>query len=88
MVSLRIDNRNALVENTEPGHLGVLDVDSPLFVGGMRNDVLEEARRMWHIRNSTSFFGKRKLSVKIFNALVIYLKFMIIKTFKLSKCNN
>ena len=58
MVSLRIDDRDPLEERTDAGHFGVLDVNSPLYVGGMSPEVLVEARRMWHIRNATSFIGE------------------------------
>ena len=58
MVSLRIDDRKALTEDTGPGNLGILNVQSSLFVGGLSSSNMLEALRMWQIRNGTSFIGK------------------------------
>lgn len=35
-----------------------LDVDTPLFLGGVPPDVGRHAHAHWHLRNSTSFRGK------------------------------
>lgn len=57
-ISLRIDNEDPKRDSIGSGNNAVLDVSSPLFVGGINNDKMAEARRMWHVRNSTTFIGK------------------------------
>uniref|UniRef100_H2YXG1 Uncharacterized protein n=1 Tax=Ciona savignyi TaxID=51511 RepID=H2YXG1_CIOSA len=62
LVSLKIDNGKTIKETmtssmTSSSEVIGSEALSPLFIGGIRADLLRSARRFWHIRNTTSFKG-------------------------------
>nr|XP_026691209.1 slit homolog 2 protein isoform X2 [Ciona intestinalis] len=62
MVSLKVDSGEAIVERMTSSMTSSSEVIgagqfSPLFIGGIQTDLLQSARRLWHIRNTNSFKG-------------------------------
>ncbi|RXG73149.1 Protein slit [Armadillidium vulgare] len=55
-ITLRIDGGKPR-KMTNRGKSPYLNVDSPLFVGGIPQDMAEHAVRLWHVRDATSFIG-------------------------------
>ncbi|XP_047472308.1 protein slit-like isoform X1 [Penaeus chinensis] len=54
--TLRVDGGVAR-SMVNAGDLEYLEVDTPLFLGGVPPDVARHAQAQWHLRNSTSFQG-------------------------------
>lgn len=66
--TLRVDGGVAR-SMVNAGDLEYLEVDTPLFLGGVPPDVARHAQAQWHLRNSTSFQG-----VKLYRICVLQIK--------------
>nr|CAB3266365.1 slit homolog 2 protein [Phallusia mammillata] len=57
VVSMRIDNDHSVRVNVGSGSSENSEPRTPLYIGGIESQILSSAKRMIHIRNSTSFKG-------------------------------
>lgn len=55
---MKIDSDPTKFVNNKAGDAGILNVMSPLYIGGLPQDVLRQAKFSWHIRNTDSFLGE------------------------------
>lgn len=62
--TLRVDQGNARSMINEGEH-EYLRLSTPLFIGGLPNEAAEKAARQWQLRNTTSFRGCVKGTIKI-----------------------
>lgn len=56
--TLRVDSGGAR-SMVNAGELEYLEVEAPVFLGGVPPDVGRHAQMHWHLRNSSSFKGER-----------------------------